>query len=256
MDGVTENIQNQLNSKQDKITVTGFLVGRADGAVTGVEDTFVSYDSLSDVEAASSPNDWHIGDNGNWFFGAMDSGKSSKGADGKDGTNGTNGADGAPGSDGYSPTASVTSTSTGATITITDKTGTTTATVKNGTNGTNGTNGNDGKSAYASAQSGGYTGTEAAFNTALAQVQNKADKSVRRSVTLYTSYWNTSSKTQSVTVTGITTDANCIITSSPDCYMAYAEAGVRCTAQGSDTLTFQYEEFPKQNLRAIVLILG
>lgn len=112
------------------------------------------------------------------------------------------------------------------------------------------------KSAYASAQDGGYTGTEAAFNVALAQLENKADKAVSRSVTLYTSYWDTSSKTQSVTVTGITTDANCIITSSPDCYMAYAEVGVRCTAQGSGTLTFQYEEFPKQNLRANVLILG
>lgn len=256
MDGVTENIQTQLNSKQDKIIATGFLVGSADGTVTGVEDTFVSYDSLSDVEAASSPNDWHIGDNGNWYFGAMDSGKSSKGIDGKDGKDGTNGA---PGSDGYSPTASVTSTSTGATITITDKTGTTTATVKNGTNGTNGTNGapgNDGKSAYASAQDGGYTGTEAAFNTALAQVQNKADKAVSRSVTLYASSWNTSYKTQSVTVTGLTTDANCIITAAPASYMAYAEAGVRCSTQSAGYLIFQCETVPTQNLIVNVLILG
>ena len=125
-----------------------------------------------------------------------------------------------------------------------------------GSTGPQGPSGAAGKSAYAAAQDGGYTGTETAFNVALAQLENKADKAVRWAVTLYTSYWDTSSKTQSVTVTGITTDANCIITSSPDCYMAYAEAGVRCTAQGSGTLTFQYEEFPKQNLRANVLILG
>lgn len=131
------------------------------------------------------------------------------------------------------------------------------AAISNGVTSVNGQTGDVVvKSAYASAQDGGYTGTEAAFNVALAQLENKADKAVSRSVTLYTSYWDTSSKTQSVTVTGITTDANCIITSSPDCYMAYAEAGVRCTAQGSGTLTFQYEEFPKQNLRANVLILG
>ena len=73
------------------------------------------------------------------------------------------------------------------TITLTDGT-TTTFTVKNGskgsagTNGTNGkdgtngtagkdgANGEDGKSAYQYAQEGGYTGTEAEFGTALAQL--------------------------------------------------------------------------------------
>ena len=107
---------------------------------------------------------------------------------------------------GFSPTAKVEQTADGAVITITDKSGTTTATVtdgkdgKNGTNGTDGTdgtdgitptigangnwylgnadtgkpsrgangaNGTDGKSAYASAQDGGFTGTEAQFNKSL-----------------------------------------------------------------------------------------
>ena len=52
------------------------------------------------------------------------------------------------------------------TITYTDGT-TSTFTVYNGTNGTNGTNG---KTAYESAKSGGYTGTEANFNTTLNNV--------------------------------------------------------------------------------------
>lgn len=58
------------------------------------------------------------------------------------------------------------------TITYTDGT-TSTFTVyngANGSNGTNGTNGTNGKSAYQYAQSGGYTGTEAAFTTALAKI--------------------------------------------------------------------------------------
>lgn len=52
------------------------------------------------------------------------------------------------------------------TITYTDG-NTSTFTVYNGTNGTNG------KTAYDSAKSGGYTGTELAFNTALATVANQ-----------------------------------------------------------------------------------
>lgn len=71
---------------------------------------------------------------------------------------------------GFSPTAKVEQTADGAVITITDKSGTTTATVtdgKDGKNGTNGTDGTDGKSAYASAQDGGFTGTEAQFNKGL-----------------------------------------------------------------------------------------
>lgn len=59
---------------------------------------------------------------------------------------------------GFSPTAKVEQTADGAVITITDKSGTTTATV---------TDGKDGKSAYASAQDGGFTGTETQFNKGL-----------------------------------------------------------------------------------------
>lgn len=68
---------------------------------------------------------------------------------------------------GFSPTAKVEQTADGAVITITDKSGTTTATVTDGKDGKNGTNGTDGKSAYASAQDGGFTGTEAQFNKGL-----------------------------------------------------------------------------------------
>lgn len=73
---------------------------------------------------------------------------------------------------GFSPTAKVEQTADGAVITITDKSGTTTATVTNGKDGKNGTNGTNGKSAYASAQDGGFTGTEAQFNKGLSVMGN------------------------------------------------------------------------------------
>lgn len=126
--------------------------------------------------------------------------------DGKDGKNGTNGTDGKNGTDGVSPTVATQAITGGTKVTITDKDGAHAFNVMNGTNGTNGkdgadgtdgtngitptigTNGNwylgntdtgkpsrgaagatgtDGKSAYASAQDGGFTGTEAQFNKGL-----------------------------------------------------------------------------------------
>ena len=76
------------------------------------------------------------------------------------------------------------------------------------------------------------------------------------SVTLPASGWNSSAKTQTVSVSGVTATANCIITSAPDSYMAYAEAGVRCTAQGAGTLTFACETVPTADVAANVLIIG
>lgn len=56
----------------------------------------------------------------------------------------------------------------GTTLIITSASGTSEADLK-------GNNGNDGKSAYKSAQDGGYTGTEEQFNTDLAEVSSKAN---------------------------------------------------------------------------------
>ena len=126
--------------------------------------------------------------------------------DGKDGKNGTNGTDGKNGTDGVSPTVATQAITGGTKVTITDKDGAHEFNVMNGTNGTNGKDGTDGtdgadgitptigangnwylgnadtgkpsrgatgetgaagKSAYASAQDGGFTGTEAQFNKGL-----------------------------------------------------------------------------------------
>lgn len=81
-------------------------------------------------------------------------------------------------------------------------------------------------------------------------------KPKRVSVTLPASGWNSSAKTQTVSVSGVTAAANCIITAAPDSYMAYAKAGVRCTAQGAGTLTFACETVPTADVAANVLIIG
>ena len=146
-----------------------------------------------------------------------------------------------------------------------------------------GSAGADGKSAYASARDGGYTGTESQFNADLAAVGGKQSKitasgilkgdgaggvsaavkgtdyaapSVGVSVTLRASGWNVNTKTQTVSVSKVTATVNLIITAAPDSYMAYAEAGVRCTAQGAGTLTFACETVPTEDVAANVLILG
>ena len=83
-----------------------------------------------------------------------------------------------------------------------------------------------------------------------------AGLSVGVTATLTAAGWDAAAKTQTVSVAGVTATANLIITAAPDSYMAYAEAGVRCTAQGAGTLTFACETVPTEDVAANVLILG
>lgn len=82
----------------------------------------------------------------------------------------------------------------------------------------------------------------------------KADKPAAKTVLLPVAGW--SSNSQTVSVAGMTASANIIVTAAPDSYMAYAEAGVHCTAQGAGTLTFACEDTPTEALTVNVLILG
>ncbi len=125
-----------------------------------------------------------------------------------------------------------------------------------GAAGAPGEKGTDGKSAYQAAQDGGYTGTEAAFNAALAQVGNKADKPTALSVSLPVSGWDATAKTQTVNAAGVTAEALCIVVAAAESFVAYGEAQVRCSAQGAGTLTFACEDVPAADLTANVLIVG
>lgn len=86
------------------------------------------------------------------------------------------------------------------------------------------------------------------------QLNNKAAASVSSSGRLTAANW--ANKIQTVTVVGVKPSSNIVVTSAPLSYIAYAEAGVRCTGQGNDALTFQCEETPTQNLVFNVLIIG
>ena len=86
---------------------------------------------------------------------------------------------GAKGDTGFSPTVSISAIPGGHRVTITDAAGSKSFDVMDGESGPQGDTGAagaDGKSAYASAKEGGYTGTEAQFNTDLAAVGGKQAK--------------------------------------------------------------------------------
>ena len=72
-------------------------------------------------------------------------------------------------------------------------------------------------------------------------------------VTLNASSW--SSNQQSVTASGVTADNDVIISPASGSHDAYGEAGVRCTGQTSNRLTFTCKEKPSSNLSVNVLIL-
>lgn len=76
-----------------------------------------------------------------------------------------------------------------------------------GDKGDKGNTGEAGKSAYEAAQDGGYTGTETVFNSLLAQVGNKVDKSTIVNVTLLAANWagTEAPYTYTATVAGVTT---------------------------------------------------
>ena len=76
-------------------------------------------------------------------------------------------------------------------------------------------------------------------------------------ITLSSSGWDSSTKTQTVTVNGVSSDETTqLITSTPALasQTAYYNAGVICTAQAENSLTFTCENIPTVNLSAYVVI--
>lgn len=120
-----------------------------------------------------------------------------------------------------------------------------------------GADGRDGVGAYQAAQSAGFSGTEQAFNTALAAVGDKLSRPTLVSVTLLASGWTGEQApyTQTVACAGATADTSkTILTACPnwadaDQIAAVADCRVLATAQGADTLTFTaYLEKPASDL--------
>lgn len=65
-----------------------------------------------------------------------------------------------------------------------------------------------------------------------------------------------SSNQQIVTVSGVTSSNYIIVSPAPASYDAYCEAGIYCSAQGSNSLTFKCDTVPSAALTVNVMIIG
>ena len=77
------------------------------------------------------------------------------------------------------------------------------------------------------------------------------------SVSLGTTGWTTSGSkvTKSVTVTGVTASNNVIVSPAPSYVNDYANSGIICTAQTSNSLTFTADSTPTVNITVNILIV-
>lgn len=106
-----------------------------------------------------------------------------------------------------------------------------------------------GLSPYQVAKAGGYIGTEQEFNETLANIAPK-----KSTISLEASEWQRNQKT--ITVEGVTTEN--IVFLSPaskadaDTWIA---AGVWCTGQGVNSLTFSCESVPSSAIGLNLMIL-
>lgn len=107
-------------------------------------------------------------------------------------------------------------------------------------NGSDGKDGTDGKSAYESAQSGGYTGTEDEFNADLATVGDKADPAKVVSITLTAKNWSQIGVgyKQTVTIDGGTENTMVSLQPTPEQIYLLMEAGVSALMVNNDSGTF------------------
>ena len=109
-----------------------------------------------------------------------------------------------------------------------------------------------GKSAYQYAVDGGYTGTEEEFQEVLA---NAGGKPMVHGVTLLASAW--AGNSQTITVPGVLADeTKQLIQPVPTIasQAAYLTAGILCTGQAANNLTFTCQTVPTGNLNVYVVI--
>lgn len=109
-----------------------------------------------------------------------------------------------------------------------------------------------GKSAYQAAVDGGYTGTESEFNALLA---NGGTKPKYKQITLLASAW--ADNAQTLTVNGVLADETAQLIqpiAAIASQEAYYAAGILCTGQAANSLTFTCQTVPTSNLTVYVVI--
>lgn len=86
------------------------------------------------------------------------------------------------------------------------------------------------------------------------ELGGKANASDAVPVTIATSDWSNNTCTKSVS--GVTASNNIVVSPAPASFLAYGEAQIRATAQGSGTVTFTCESVPSSSITINVLIVG
>ena len=127
--------------------------------------------------------------------------------------------------------------------------------------GKDGSPGKDGVSATHSWNGTKLTITSASGTSSVDLKGSKGDKGdtgtvARTTITVTLSSGSWSSLAQTVTASGVTTSKDVIVSPAAASHAAYSEAGVYCSAQGSNSLTFKCSEKPSSNLNVNVMILG
>lgn len=73
--------------------------------------------------------------------------------------------------------------------------------------------------------------------------------------TLSASGWNSSTKSQTITVAAVSADDDVVVTYAPDSHDAYVNAGVYCSAQADGSLTFKCNKIPSADLTVNIMLL-
>lgn len=72
---------------------------------------------------------------------------------------------------------------------------------------------------------------------------------------LSASGWNSSTKSQTITVAVVSADDDVVVTYAPDSHDAYVNAGVYCSAQADGSLTFKCNKIPSADLTVNIMLL-
>lgn len=103
----------------------------------------------------------------------------------------------------------------------------------------------------------GTAGQVVGFDSSGLPVAQDAPKAKSVSATLSASGWDSTAKTQTVTVTGVLADeTKQFITPTPALasQAAYYEAGIKCTGQAANSLTFTADTVPTADLTVYVVM--
>jgi hypothetical protein len=78
----------------------------------------------------------------------------------------------------------------------------------------------------------------------------------KSTISIATTAWDSSAKTATISVSGVTTDNNVIVSPTPASYDAYGSASIRCTAQAANSLTFLCKTVPTDTINIEVLVFN